>query len=288
MLSGKNINNSGRRMHQRLFIAALVWLLPATLLSADTLALEAVTLREEAVRYQYGEGVARDYARAYRLYCIAALQGDGEAAYRLGWMHMNGHGMTMDDALAVGWFQLAAERSDPYSRRLLDDVLTNVTYREDPGCPLRNSQPDRATIETWVHVLAPGYGLDANLLLAVIEVESRFNPRARSPKNARGLMQLLPVTARRFEVQDIWDPFENLKGGMAYLRWLKEHYEGDLDLALAAYNAGEHIVQRYGGIPPYPETRHYVKSVNRIYNEAVESGTASPDESVPFVMTATQ
>ena len=201
-------------------------------------------------------------------------------------MYMNGLGLKRDDALAVGWFQLAADRGDTYSQRLLDDVLIDVTPREDLGCPLRNRQPDRATIATWVHVLAPSYGLEAELLLAVIEVESRFDPNARSTKNARGLMQLLPVTAKRFEVADIWDPFENLMGGMAYLRWLMDHYERDIDLSLAAYNAGEHIVMRYGGIPPYRETRHYVKSVNRIYNQSLQSGTASSDNNPTIVMTA--
>ena len=103
-----------------------------------------------------------------------------------------------------------------------------------------------------------------------MEVESRFNPRARSPKNARGLMQLMPATARRFEVDDIWDPFENLMGGMAYLRWLIDHFDGDIDLSLAAYNAGEHVVNRFGGIPPYRETQDYVKTINRIYNRAIQ------------------
>jgi len=263
---------------QRRFSAALFLLLPAMLSSADALALEAVTVRAEAERYRYGMGVHRDYTWAYRLYCISALQGDGEAAYDLGWMYLNGHGMTADDALAAGWFRLAAERGDLHSRRILEDLLPSAMPAEDPGCPLRNRRPDRATIETWVRILAPSYDLDANLLLAVIEVESRFDPHARSSKNARGLMQLLPATARRFQVEDIWDPFENLMGGMAYLRWLLDHYEGDLNLSLAAYNAGEHIVQRYGGIPPYRETRYYVKSVNRIYNQANQSKTASSDE----------
>ncbi|MGB5539640.1 MAG: lytic transglycosylase domain-containing protein, partial [Gammaproteobacteria bacterium] len=134
----------------------------------------------------------------------------------------------------------------------------------------RHGKPDRATIEAWINVLAPSYGLDANLLLAVVEVESSFNPRARSPKNARGLMQLMPATASRFEVDDIWDPIENLRGGMAYLRWLMDRYEGDLDLSLAAYNAGERVVNRYGGIPPYRETRDYVKTVNHLYNRAIQ------------------
>jgi len=275
-------------MLQRRILTVLFWLVPATLVFTDALALESVTIREEAVRYQYGEGVDRDYTLAYRLYCLAALLGDVEAAYHLGWMYMNGLGLKMDDALAVGWFRLAADHGDTYSQRLLDDVLVDVTPREDLGCPQRSKPPDRATIDTWVHVLAPSYGLDPDLLLAVIEVESRFNPHARSTKDARGLMQLLPVTAQRFEVADIWDPFENLMGGMAYLRWLMDHYDGDIDLSLAAYNAGEHIVMRYGGIPPYQETRHYVKSVNRIYRQALHSGTASSDNTAAFVRTAGQ
>lgn len=250
--------------------------------------METETIRAETEHYPYGESADQGYAWAYRQHCIAALQGDGEAAYHLGWMHLNGHGMTADDALAVGWFQLAAERGDLHSQRILDDLLTNVTPRKDANCPLRNKRPDRAIIEAWVHVLAPGYGLDTNLLLAVIEVESRFNPRARSPKNARGLMQLLPGTARRFKVEDIWDPIDNLKGGMAYLRWLLDLYEGDRNLSLAAYNAGEHSVKRYGGIPPYRETRHYVKRINRIYNQTILARTVSADDTATAVMTATQ
>jgi len=271
---------------QRLSLA-LFFFLAAMLSSADMLASETVTIRGDAL-YKYGKGVNQDYASAYRQYCIAALQGDVEAAYHLGWMHLNGHGMPANDDLAGGWFKLAAEHGDPHSRRILDDLLTTVSPVQDSGCPLRSKAPDRTTIEAWIHVLAPGYGLDANLLLAMVEVESRFNPRARSPKNARGLMQLLPATARRFDVEDVWDPFENLMGGMAYLRWLMDHYEGDLDLSLAAYNAGEHSVNRYGGIPPYRETRNYVKSINRIYNQAMQPATISSDDAAPFLIRVSQ
>jgi soluble lytic murein transglycosylase-like protein len=185
-------------------------------------------------------------------------------------MRYSGQEVPADNALAVGWFQLAAKQGDSHSQRILDDLLPSVQPAEDAGCPLRHGKPNRATIEAWINVLAPSYGLDANLLLAVVDVESRFNPRARSPKNARGLMQLTAATARRFEVSDIWDPFENLRGGMAYLRWLMDLYEGDLDLSLAAYNAGEHAVNHYGGIPPYRETRNYVTTVSRIYNRAIQ------------------
>jgi len=278
-----------RRLSAGLFLLVAAALLPAEIHALDTRTIQDTeAIREEAARYEYGEGVDRDYTRAYRLYCIAALQGDAEAAYQLGWMYLNGYGMTADDELAAGWFQLAAERGDPHSQRILDDLLTGVTPEEDSGCPLRDKQPDLATIATWVNILAPSYGLDADLLFAVIEVESGFNPDARSPKNAHGLMQLLPSTASRFEVGDIRDPFENLKGGMAYLRWLLDHYEGNLNLSLAAYNAGEDDVERYGGIPPYTETRYYVKTVNRIYKQAIQSKTISADGVAPFAVTVTQ
>ena len=91
--------------------------------------------------------------------------------------------------------------------------------------------------------------------------ESNFNPLAVSPKNAQGLMQLIPSTASRFGVTNIKDPVENIKGGMAYLRWLLAYFEGDVALTLAAYNAGEGAVERYQGIPPYAETRHYVARI---------------------------
>ena len=105
------------------------------------------------------------------------------------------------------------------------------------------------------------YQLEPALLHAVISAESAYNPQARSPKGARGLMQLMPDTARRFGVSDPDDPTENLHGGARYLRWLLDSFT-DLRLALAAYNAGEGAVQRYGNaIPPYPETRTYVRRV---------------------------
>jgi len=243
----------------------------AVTLPLAAMAEEADELRERATRYEHGLGVERSYAHAYALYCIATRQGDSESAYHLGWMHLNGRGMPNNDALAIGWFRLAAERGDPHSQRLLDDLLRNGHAEEDSNCPLNRKRPEPSIIYTWVRALAPVYGIDAELVLALIEVESRFNARARSPKNARGLMQLMPATARRFGVRDIWDPVQNLMGGMAYLRWLLDHYQEDIDLSLAAYNAGEHAVKRHGGIPPYRETRNYVKRVKRIYNHNARS-----------------
>jgi len=258
-------------MPQKKLLAALVRILLVLAWPIDTFALEPDSLREEATRFEHGQGVNRDYAHAYALYCFATLQGDREAAYHLGWMRLNGRGMPSDDAIAIGWFRLAAERGDVHSRRLLDDLLTEGRAMEDSDCPLRKKKPSLSNIYAWVRALAPGYGIDPDLVLALIEVESRYNPRARSPKNARGLMQLLPATARRFGVKDIWDPYQNLMGGMAYLRWLLDYFDGDVDLSLAAYNAGEHAVNRYGGIPPYRETRHYVKRIKHLYSNTPQS-----------------
>lgn len=118
--------------------------------------------------------------------------------------------------------------------------------------------------ERWFNEVARNFSLDPALLKAIAKVESSFNPKAVSPKGALGLMQLMPTTAELVGVNDPFDPFENLRGGALYLKKLLEEF-GDLELALAAYNAGPEKVRAYGGIPPYPETRSYVKDVLYYY-----------------------
>ena len=107
--------------------------------------------------------------------------------------------------------------------------------------------------------------IDPRLVLAVMRVESGFDPLARSPKNAQGLMQLIPETAQRFNVADAFDPQQNVRGGMTYLRWLLAYYRGEVALAVAAYNAGEGAVDRFRGVPPYPETLAYVQRIRALY-----------------------
>ncbi|CAK0760160.1 soluble lytic murein transglycosylase [Azospirillaceae bacterium] len=116
-----------------------------------------------------------------------------------------------------------------------------------------------------VETIAPGLGVDPALVLAVIQIESAFRTNAVSPKEAAGLMQLIPATATRFGVRDVFDPEENIRGGGRYLRWLLAYFEGNLTLALAGYNAGERAVDRHGGVPPYNETQAYVRLVHRLY-----------------------
>ena len=110
------------------------------------------------------------------------------------------------------------------------------------------------------------YRVDRNLVKAVITVESCFKVKAKSHAGAQGLMQLIPATARRFGVSKSYNPRQNIRGGVKYLKFLKARFKGDLKKVLAAYNAGEGAVDKYKGIPPYKETRKYVKKVLKIYN----------------------
>ena len=112
-----------------------------------------------------------------------------------------------------------------------------------------------------IRAAALKHGLDEKLITGVIAVESNFNPRAVSRKKAQGLMQLIPQTAARYSVANIFDPAQNIEAGTHYLKDLLEKYRGNLSLALAAYNAGPEMVERYGGIPPFPETQKYVRQI---------------------------
>ncbi len=123
-----------------------------------------------------------------------------------------------------------------------------------------------ASIENYVQEYSFKYGLDPELVKAVIKVESNYNPKAVSPKGAIGLMQLLPSTAKLMGVEDPYDIEENIYGGCKYLKYLLEEFSGDLKLALAAYNAGKEVVLKYNGIPPFNETVNYVKNILKIYN----------------------
>ena len=241
------------------------------LLESTDLALQT----EWALRYEHAEGLERNYDRAVQLYCSAAWDGDVQAQYQLGWLYANGRGLARNDLLAAGWFTLAAEQGDAQATRMLARLeAANARHparwfrpngEEVLRLPVGNSPKDIALTTRLVNRLAPRYTLDPALVLALIEIESNFDPNAHSAKDAQGLMQLIPTTAARFSVQNIKHPLQNLKGGMAYLRWLLDRFEGNLRLALAGYNAGEEAVARYNGIPPYEETQRYVRLVVKSY-----------------------
>jgi soluble lytic murein transglycosylase-like protein len=228
---------------------------------------------EWAARFEHGEGVSQDYGRAIELYCAAANQGYAPAQYQLGWLYANGRGVERDDALAAAWFRLAAKGGYSQAKNMLAIVATHVKQRATcvfPGALQFTKGSGKFSrqhrqVEQWVRRLAPDYGLDPILVLAVIQAESSFNSQARSPKNAQGLMQLMPETAARFGIQNPLDPIQNLHGGMSYLRWLLAFFQGNVRLALAGYNAGEQAVLKYHGVPPYAETLAYVRKIIQLY-----------------------
>jgi len=250
-----------RRRFTRLLFTLAVTALPFTAIAGES---SEKSYLELAASYEHGRGVQKDHKEAFRLYCLAARRGEQEAYYSLGWMYFNGRGVPRDMARAAGWFKKGAEAGDRTAANMLRK-LGNVQIREDLSCPplLTGGASDRKLIERWVYLLAPEYALDPALVLAVITAESNFNPKARSPKGALGLMQLIPETAKRFGVKDPLDPLQNLRGGMAYLRWLLDYFDGNIPLVLAGYNAGEKAVDHYKGVPPYRETRNYVKRITR-------------------------
>ena len=138
-----------------------------------------------------------------------------------------------------------------------------------------------AVLVAAVDQIAAQQALPAELVHSVIRTESNYNPNAVSPKGARGLMQLIPETARRFGVADDSDPVENLRGGAKYLKYLLDVYHGDFSLALAAYNAGEQSVARYGGVPPFPETQKYVVQVRQRLAKTEKPAVAQPKPAAP-------
>lgn len=135
---------------------------------------------------------------------------------------------------------------------------------DDPIRLLPGEVFDPGSLRTLAGRLARRHGVSEALVQAVIQVESRYDAFAVSPRGAMGLMQLMPKTAARFAVGNAFDPIQNVDGGVRYLRELLERYDGEVRLALAAYNAGEEAVDRFRGIPPYRETRQYVAKILRI------------------------
>lgn len=244
----------------------------------------APSLLALARAHEHGEGIPKDYTKAAELYCKAARMGNSEAQFSLGWMYANGRGMQRDDASAAVLFGMAAKQGHEYARKMLRYVgesndrvprclreersVAAIESDTEVKWPEAASAKARKVVEL-VHKFAPEYAVDPRLALAVIMAESNFREDARSPKNAQGLMQLIPETAERFSVRNAFDPAQNIRGGLAYLRWLLAYFRGDVALVAAGYNAGEGAVDKYGGVPPYQETQAYVRKILSLFRKEV-------------------
>ncbi len=258
----------------------------------------ALDLLVEAKALEHGDGRLRDSEKAAKLYCEAARLGNMEAQYNLGWMLAMGRGVPRDDATAAYFFAMSAKQGDPLSARMLRQVGEPVAKM--PNCLVVPEEHDNQGQEliakagaehrqvlNLVQRLAPEYGVYPRLAMAIIRAESNFNPVAVSPKNAQGLMQLIPETAERFNVKKPFDPEQNIRGGLSYLRWLLAYFQGNIALVAAAYNAGEGAVNRYAGIPPYAETQGYVKRIKEIFKQEIhpfDSAVTAPSPEMPRIV----
>ena len=148
-------------------------------------------------------------------------------------------------------------------------VLTFPCYAADPKCRSLNWEKvplNTRSFRSEIQDAAQFNAVDESLIRAIIHAESAYQPEAQSPRGAQGLMQLMPATQQKLKVSDPFDPASNIKGGTRYLADLLLEFNGDITLAAAAYNAGPTAVRKYGGVPPYDETREYVKRVEILYH----------------------
>jgi hypothetical protein len=186
-------------------------------------------------------------------------------------------------------------RADPRTGKLVRSVIVTakpVRRAADTPVeprPVSPAMPELhpAGINEAVERIAASQSLSPQLVHSVIKVESNYNPLAVSSKGAQGLMQLMPATARRFGVANAFDPIDNIQGGARYLKYLLDLYNGDRQLALAAYNAGEGAVEKYGTIPPYPETLNYLIQVNQQIQKSLPA-VAARSENKPAEPKAAQ
>jgi soluble lytic murein transglycosylase-like protein len=175
--------------------------------------------------------------------------------------------------------KIQASKTEPLKPKRLVHLTSQITNPSLSGFTTGNSDVDNYIVESGRR-----NSVDPLLLYSIMHQESSFKPRAISYKGARGLMQLMPPTASRFGVTNIWDPKQNIEGGARYMRFLLDLFSGDVRLALAGYNAGEGAVMKYGyKVPPYSETREYVRRIGNRYSmirdpQAVAQATAIPAE----------
>ncbi|MDX7876639.1 lytic transglycosylase domain-containing protein [Aeromonas veronii] len=220
--------------------------------------------------------------KAIALYCVAASTGNPEGYFRIGRLLATGPASVRSAKMANSYLAMAIRLGNQQASRYYNPRVGNAPMGDQCGVGMRGGQgsyfalpstpfnveaylarqsPGKQKLATMLRHAAKRHQVDVRLVLAIAIAESNLESRAVSAKNAQGVMQLIPETQQRFGVTQPFDPAQNIKGGVSYLKWLDRHFDGDWVLISAAYNAGEKAVERYGGIPPYDETREYVKRV---------------------------
>lgn len=234
------------------------------------------SLLEHGWAAETGQGQTHNELLAAALYCEAGRLGSAEGFYRVGLIYLTGKNVPQNKRMAAAFFSIASQLGHQGSTDLLEKTPPPTEFA--PHCIsieqasfggdgfdldhyVDELPSNKRLVANLIRKLAPRYSVDVKLALAVACVESNFNVSARSPKNAQGVMQLIPETAARFNVKNPYNAEQNIRGGLAYLRWLLAYFNGDIIRVIAAYNAGEKIVDKHQGIPPYNETQAYVRLV---------------------------
>ena len=247
--------------------------------------------------------------KAADMYCKASRYGSAEAVYRLGILYAFGRGVPENRDYAANLFGIASTHGHFEAQQMLETI--QIKTSATPPCVLDDVAPEKGLSgvtlvketpeidqyianlpknKRWVlrlvNTISKWYKVDEKLVLSIISVESNFENVSTSNKEAQGLMQLIPDTAERFNVKNAYNASQNIKGGVAYLRWLLAYYKGDVALTVAAYNAGEGAVNKYKGIPPYAETKLYVKKVQARYpfkTHAYDAQIAAPSPALKAI-----
>lgn len=213
--------------------------------------------------------------------CIGATMGYGlslsSAHANNMYVYQDGNGGTiltnkkLDDR-SLQQIKVTRYQSSPIS---LNSYSSNGYSGASNFAASNSTSAHRNSFDHIIRQASQSYGVAEGLIKAVMHTESGFKVNARSPVGAQGLMQLMPATARRFNVSNAYDPYQNIMAGAKYLSWLLKRFKGNTSLALAGYNAGEGNVDKYGGIPPFTETRNYVQRVTGRYNSLYANGLGS-------------
>ncbi|MEM0554480.1 MULTISPECIES: lytic transglycosylase domain-containing protein [Aeromonas] len=262
-----------------LFLSSLLAGIPQTAQGRDfRQAPRAMTALRQGQAAQHSGNLQK----AIALYCVAASTGNPEGYFRIGRLLATGPASVRSAKMANSYLAMAMRLGNQQASRYYNPRVGNAPMGDQCGVGVRGGQgsyfalpstpfnveaylarqsPGKQKLATMLRHAAKRHQVDVRLVLAIAIAESNLESRAVSAKNAQGVMQLIPETQQRFGVTQPFDPAQNIKGGVSYLKWLDRRFDGDWVLISAAYNAGEKAVERYGGIPPYDETREYVKRV---------------------------
>jgi len=262
-----------------LFLSSLLAGIPQTAQGRDfRQAPRAMTALRQGQAAQHSGNLQK----AIALYCVAASTGNPEGYFRIGRLLATGPASVRSAKMANSYLAMAMRVGNQQASRYYNPRVGNAPMGDQCGVGMHGGQgsyfalpstpfnveaylarqsPGKQKLATMLRHAAKRHQVDVRLVLAIAIAESNLESSAVSAKNAKGVMQLIPETQQRFGVTQPFDPAQNIKGGVSYLKWLDRRFDGDWVLISAAYNAGEKAVERYGGIPPYDETREYVKRV---------------------------